>query len=121
MLATYALLPIVRRFLEPHITVEKVDISLAARILCQFPERLTAAQARHGHDGLAALGALVKTPGANVIKLPNISASVPQLVRGGKRLRGGGRSALAAPPSPRTPTLHTVRATPTAPPGGRHH
>ena len=60
---------------------------MAARILAQFPERLTPAQ--RVRDTLAELGAIVKTPGANVIKLPNISASVPQLVRGegeGRRL-----------------------------------
>ena len=68
-------------------SVEKIDISVAARILAQFPERLTPAQ--RVRDTLAELGAIVKTPGANVIKLPNISASVPQLVRGegeGRRL-----------------------------------
>jgi len=82
MLATYALLPIIRRFTEPAgINVEKIDISVAARILCQFPERLTASQKCFAKDTLAELGEIVKTPGANVIKLPNISASVPQLVR----------------------------------------
>ena len=68
-------------------SVEKIDISVAARILAQFPERLAPAQ--RVRDTLAELGAIVKTPGANVIKLPNISASVPQLVRGegeGRRL-----------------------------------
>ena len=80
MLATYALLPIIRRFTSPAgIAVDKIDISVAARILCQFPERLTPAQ--RVKDALAELGEIVKTPGANVIKLPNVSASVPQLVR----------------------------------------
>jgi isocitrate dehydrogenase len=80
MLATYALLPIIRRFTDPAgVAVEKIDISLAARILAQFPERLTPTQ--RVRDTLGELGEIVKTPGANVIKLPNISASVPQLVR----------------------------------------
>ena len=83
MLATYALLPIIRRFTDPAgIVVEKIDISVAARILCQFPERLTPAQ--RVKDALAELGEIVKTSGANVIKLPNVSASVPQLVRRGR-------------------------------------
>ena len=79
MLATYALLPIIRRFTDPAgIVVEKIDISVAARILAQFPERLTPAQ--RVADTLGELGEIVKTPGANIIKLPNVSASVPQLV-----------------------------------------
>ena len=70
----------IRRFTDPAgIAVEKIDISVAARILCQFPERLTPAQ--RVPDTLKELGEIVKTPGANIIKLPNISASVPQLVR----------------------------------------
>ncbi len=78
MLATYSLLPIIRRFTDPAgITVEKIDISVAARILAQFPELLTPAQ--RVTDTLAELGRIVQTPGANIIKLPNISASVPQL------------------------------------------
>jgi hypothetical protein len=72
---------------------------VAARILAQFPERLTPAQ--RVRDTLAELGAIVKTPGANVIKLPNISASVPQLVRGGDG-RGARRrlQRIRPPPSP---------------------
>ena len=83
MLATYALLPIIRRFTKPAgVVVEKVDISVAARVLAQFPELLTPAQkaAGFGKDTLGELGEVVKGPTANVIKLPNISASVPQLV-----------------------------------------
>ena len=84
MLATYALLPIIRRFTDPAgVAVEKIDISVAARILAQFPERLSPAQ--RVRDTLGELGEIVKTPGANVIKLPNISASVPQLVRRTRR------------------------------------
>ncbi|MEM9080197.1 MAG: NADP-dependent isocitrate dehydrogenase, partial [Verrucomicrobiota bacterium] len=77
-LATYSLLPIIQRFTQSSgIEVELADISLAARILSQFPDRLTPEQ--QVPDELARLGELAKTPEANIIKLPNISASVPQL------------------------------------------
>ena len=77
-LATYSLLPIVQAFTKhAGIAVETRDISLAGRILAQFPEVLTDAQRMP--DALAELGALTLKPEANIIKLPNISASVPQL------------------------------------------
>ena len=77
-LATHSFLPIVRAFAAAaEVPVETRDISLAGRILALFPERLTEAQ--RVADGLAELGELVKTPEANVIKLPNISASIPQM------------------------------------------
>jgi isocitrate dehydrogenase len=77
-LATYSLLPIVEAFTATSgVKVETRDISLAGRILSLFPERLTAEQRMS--DDLAELGLLAKTPEANIIKLPNISASVPQL------------------------------------------
>jgi len=77
-LATYSLLPIVQTFAKrAAITVETRDISLAGRVLANFPEGLTPAQRQS--DDLAELGALAKTPDANIIKLPNISASIPQL------------------------------------------
>ncbi|MCJ7591945.1 MAG: NADP-dependent isocitrate dehydrogenase, partial [Woeseiaceae bacterium] len=77
-LATYSFLPIVNAFTAAAgIVVETRDISLAARILATFPENLDPDQ-RHS-DALAELGDLAKTPAANIIKLPNISASVPQL------------------------------------------
>ena len=77
-LATYSFLPIVSGFLQTAgITIETRDISLAARVLSQFPEYLTPNQVIS--DDLAYLGELVKTKEANVIKLPNISASIPQL------------------------------------------
>jgi isocitrate dehydrogenase len=77
-LATYSFLPIIKAFVAPAgINVETRDISLAGRILANFPESLTPEQ-RIG-DHLAELGELAKTPEANIIKLPNISASVPQL------------------------------------------
>lgn len=79
MLATYAFLPVIKRFTEPlGIAVEKSDISVAARVLAHFPERLRPEQ--KVPDNLAELGELCKTPAANVIKLPNVSASIPQLV-----------------------------------------
>ena len=77
-LATYSLLPIVRAFLRTTgIEVDTADISLAARVLASFPEVLPAGMVVE--DALAQLGALVQKPEANIIKLPNISASVPQL------------------------------------------
>ncbi|CAN0232521.1 unnamed protein product [Ectocarpus fasciculatus] len=77
-LATYSLLPVISKMTKPAgIQVEKSDISLSGRVLAQFPELLTAEQ--RVPDNLAELGKLCKTPSANIIKLPNISASVPQL------------------------------------------
>ena len=77
-LASGSLLPIIKAFTAPAgITIGTKDISLAGRILAQFPERLTAEQFQS--DDLTELGELVKMPSANVIKLPNISASIPQL------------------------------------------
>ena len=77
-LATQSLLPIIGAYTAAAgVTVEPRDISLAGRILSQFPEALTEEQ-RVG-DALAELGALAKTPEANIIKLPNISASIPQM------------------------------------------
>ena len=78
LLATYSLLPIIAAYAaKAGVDIESRDISLAARILAQFPERLGADQ--QVPDALAELGALAKTPEANIIKLPNISASIPQL------------------------------------------
>ncbi len=77
-LATYSLLPIIKAFTKPAgISVETRDISLAGRIIAAFPEYLTEEQRQS--DALAELGELAKTPEANIIKLPNISASIPQL------------------------------------------
>ena len=77
-LATHSFLPIVQAFTSPaNIELESRDISLAARILAVFPEFLTEEQ--RVNDDLAELGELAKTPEANIIKLPNISASLPQL------------------------------------------
>lgn len=88
-LASASLLPIIKSFAAAAgVTVGTRDISLAGRIIGAFPERLTPAQRQD--DDLAVLGALVTTPEANVIKLPNISASGPQLVAAIKELQGRG-------------------------------
>jgi isocitrate dehydrogenase len=72
-LATYSLLPIIKAFAKAcGVAVETRDISLAGRILANFPEKLTAAQ--RTADALSELGELAKQPEANIIKLPNISA-----------------------------------------------
>ena len=87
-LATYSLLPIIEAFTSSaDISVETRDISLAARILASFPERLGDKKVS---DDLAELGALATTPEANIIKLPNISASVPQLKAAIKELQDKG-------------------------------
>ena len=78
MLATYSLLPIIRRFASSaDIDVELSDISLAARVLAYFPDYLSEEQKMS--DALQELGAMTQDPEANIIKLPNISASIPQL------------------------------------------
>jgi len=88
-LATYSLLPIVSAFTQAaDITVETRDISLAARILANFPDNLSAEQKQA--DALSELGELAKTPQANIIKLPNVSASIPQLHAAIKELQGHG-------------------------------
>ena len=88
-LATYSFLPIVKAFTDAAgIDVETRDISLAGRILATFPDNLTAEQ--RIEDALAELGELAKTPAANIIKLPNISASIPQLVAAIEELQSQG-------------------------------
>ena len=88
-LASHALLPIVQAFTRgTDITVEERDISLAGRIIATFPERLRPDQ--RIEDELTRLGKLAKTPEANIIKLPNISASIPQLQAAIKELQGQG-------------------------------
>ncbi len=105
-LASASLLPIIRKFASAAgLQIEKRDISLAGRIIAMFPENLTDAQ-RHDDD-LAALGSLVKTPRANVIKLPNISASVPQLKAAISELQSQG---YALPDYPDTPHNDKERA-----------
>lgn len=89
MLATHSLLPVIKAFTaKAGVDVETRDISLAGRILAHFPENLTADQKVGDH--LAELGELAKTPEANIIKLPNISASIPQLQAAIKELQEKG-------------------------------
>lgn len=88
-LATFSFLPIVQAFTKPaNVDLETKDISLAGRILSQFPEKLTDSQ--KVADALAELGELAKKPEANIIKLPNISASIPQLKAAIKELQEKG-------------------------------
>ncbi len=88
-LATYSFLPIVKAFTaKADVHVGTKDISLASRILAQFPERMSSEQRKE--DALSQLGILVKTPEANIIKLPNISASIPQLNTAIKELQAHG-------------------------------
>jgi isocitrate dehydrogenase len=106
LLATYSLLPILRAFTAPaDVTVEFPDISLAGRILANFPEALTEDQ--RVDDALAELGRLAKTPEANIIKLPNISASVPQMKAAVAELQSKG---FAVPDYPEEPKTDEERA-----------
>ncbi|MBO9409473.1 NADP-dependent isocitrate dehydrogenase [Shimia sp. R9_1] len=108
-LASASFLPIIRKFVSAAgITVGTPDISLAGRIIATFPENLTDDQRQS--DDLAALGELVKTPDANVIKLPNISASVPQLVAAIEELQGQGYDIPAYPEDPQSDEEKAIRA-----------
>src|SRR5678816_2613789 len=99
-LATYSFLPIVQKFTRgTGIAIELADISLSGRILANFPEGLTAAQ--RVPDWLAQLGELAKRPEANIVKLPNISASVPQLKAAIRELQAQG---YKVPDYPENPT-----------------
>jgi isocitrate dehydrogenase len=108
-LATQSLLPILRAFAgAAEIEIELRDISLAARILAQFPDRLTNEQ--RVPDALGELGELVKTPEANVIKLPNISASVPQVKAAIAELQERGYPLPNYPEDPSDDDQRDVRA-----------
>ncbi|HSJ08990.1 MAG TPA: NADP-dependent isocitrate dehydrogenase, partial [Longimicrobiales bacterium] len=108
-LATHALLPVVRAFAgATGVPVETRDISLAGRVLAAFPEYLTDAQ--RVADDLAELGHLVETPEANVIKLPNVSASVPQLKACVAELQAKGYALPDYPDEPATDEERDVRA-----------
>lgn len=108
-LATRSLLPIIQTFAKPAgITFETRDISLAGRILALFPECLTEAQ--RCSDALAELGALALKPEANIIKLPNISASMPQLKAAIKELQGQGYKLPDYPDEPATDAERDVKA-----------
>ncbi|MCH4249952.1 MAG: NADP-dependent isocitrate dehydrogenase [Microbacteriaceae bacterium] len=108
-LATASLLPIVEAFSSAAgVSVRRVDLSLAARILAQFPERLRPEQ--RVPDALAELGELVTRPEANLVKLPNISASVPQLVAAVAELQAHGYDLPDYPETPETEEERDVRA-----------
>ncbi|MBI2408680.1 MAG: NADP-dependent isocitrate dehydrogenase [Gemmatimonadetes bacterium] len=105
-LATYSLLPIVQAFTKGSgVSVETRDISLAGRIIAAFPERLSEAQ--RIPDYLAQLGQLTQSPDANIIKLPNISASIPQLKEAIQELQAKG---FAIPDYPEAPANDAERA-----------
>ena len=108
-LATYSLLPVVQAFTKAAgIVVETSDISLAGRILANFPEHLTATQ--KVEDGLTELGELTLKPEANIIKLPNISASVPQLKAAIKELQSQGYKIPDYPDDPKTDAEKEIKA-----------
>ena len=108
-LATASFLPIVRSFTAPAgIQVDETDISVAARVLASFPERLTDAQ--KVPDTLAELGAMTLQPDANIIKLPNISASVGQLIACIKELQAKGYAIPDFPEDPKCDEEKDTRA-----------
>ena len=108
-LATYSLLPIVQAFTRAAgVVVETRDISLAGRILASFPDRLT--PDRRQSDDLAELGQLAKTADANIIKLPNISASIPQLKGAIKELQQQGYAVPDYPEDARTDEEKAIKA-----------
>ena len=108
MLATFSLLPIIRAFTAgTGIEIETRDISLAGRIIAAFPDYLIEHQ-RQG-DALAELGALATTPEANIIKLPNISASLPQLQAAIAELQSQGYALPAYPAEPKTPDEEAIK------------
>ncbi len=108
-LATHSLLPIIDAFASAAgVSIETRDISVAARILAQFPERLTDEQ--RVTDALAELGELVTEPTANVIKLPNVSASIPQLTAAIKELQAKGYDLPDFPADPSTDEERDIAA-----------
>ena len=107
MLATHSLLPIIQKYASTAgINVESRDISLAGRILANFPEYLTEEQKTA--DALAELGELATKPEANIIKLPNISASVPQLEEAIAELQKHGYAVPNYPAEPKTEEETTI-------------
>ncbi|MHC4875831.1 MAG: NADP-dependent isocitrate dehydrogenase [Planctomycetota bacterium] len=108
-LATYSLLPIIEAFTRSSgIRVDKQDISLSGRIIANFPESLTDEQRQN--DALTELGQLCLTPEANIIKLPNISASIPQLTAAIKELQEHGYNVPNFPDEPQTDEEKEIRA-----------
>ena len=109
-LATQSFLPIVQAFTKTSgVNIETKDISLAARIITSFPEFLTEAQRMD--DDLEALGNLAKNPEANIIKLPNISASIPQLNEAIEELQNKGFAIPDYPADPKDDTERNIKAT----------
>ena len=109
MLATYSFLPIINAFSKAAgVSVELRDISLAGRVLAVFPDYLTPEQKQP--DALAELGELAKTPEANIIKLPNISASAPQLVATIKELQKQGYKLPDYPENPKDDKEREIKA-----------
>ena len=107
-LATHSLLPIIRAFTQSSgVVMEKKDISLAGRILANFPDYLNEDQKQS--DALSELGELAKTPDANIIKLPNISASIPQLTSAIKELQDRGYAVPDFPEEPQSDEQHALR------------
>ena len=107
-LATCSLLPIIKTFTEPAgIEITTKDISLAGRIIANFPENLTESQKQS--DALVELGELAKTPEANIIKLPNISASVPQLTAAIRELQEKGYNIPDYPEEPKTEAAQDIK------------
>merc|ERR1719184_278350 len=110
MLATYSLLPIIQRFAKPMgIEIEKRDISVSGRLIAHFPDRLKPEQ--RIPDELAALGELAKTPDGNIIKLPNISASIPQLLECIAELQAKGYDVPNYPANPQNADEEAIKAT----------
>jgi isocitrate dehydrogenase len=108
-LATVSFLPIIKKFVAPAgVDVESKNISLASRILAVFPERLKEGQQQQ--DALAQLGQMVKQPDANIIKLPNISASTPQLVTAIEELQSKGYDIPNYPNNPQTKEEEEIQA-----------
>ncbi len=108
-LATYSLLPVIEAFtLACGVAVETRDISLAGRIIANFPDNLKPEQRQS--DALAELGELAKTPDANIIKLPNISASIPQLNAAIKELQAQGYDIPDYPEEPSSDAEHETKA-----------
>src|SRR4051812_42361518 len=108
-LATHSFLPVIEAFArQAGVDVELRDISLAGRILAQFPDRLEADQ--RVPDALSELGELAKTPEANIIKLPNISASIPQLRAAIKELQDAGYAVPDYPDDPQSEEAERARA-----------
>ena len=108
-LATYSFLPIIKTFTNAaNVAVELSDISLAGRIIANFPENLTDAQRQS--DELAELGELAQTPEANIIKLPNVSASVPQLEAAIKELQTNGYNIPDYPADPKNDAEAAIKA-----------